>query len=52
MNGYGEFYWPDGSFYKGEYKNNMKHGKGILKDKKGIIYEGDFSNGDKHGFGT
>ena len=28
MDGYGEFSWPDGRIYKGEYKDDKKHGEG------------------------
>ena len=31
MDGYGTFLWPDGRFYKGDYFNDKKHGKGLFK---------------------
>ena len=30
MNGYGEFKWPDGRIYKGNYKDDQKDGYGIF----------------------
>lgn len=30
--GYGEFYWPDGKYYKGYWKNGTMHGGGTYKD--------------------
>ena len=28
-------YYSDGGTYKGMFENGKKHGKGVLKDKKG-----------------
>lgn len=46
MNGKGEFYWPDGRIFKGEYRDDKKHGPGIFtwsdkRELKGIWREGD-----------
>jgi len=30
MNGKGIFVWKDGRRYEGEYRNDLKHGEGIL----------------------
>lgn len=30
MEGKGEFYWPDGRFYIGGYKDDKKHGRGMF----------------------
>ena len=49
-NGYGIERYPDGSIYKGEFKNGIKEGKGnlilrIYKNKgKDLIYTGEFKN--------
>ncbi len=40
-----------GDYYKGEYKNNKKHGFGIYRWKNGTIYEGEFENDEKVGEG-
>ena len=29
-NGYGEMYWNDGSFYKGEWRKGIQHGEGEI----------------------
>ena len=29
MEGHGEFFWPDGRKYSGEYANDLKHGYGV-----------------------
>lgn len=30
MSGKGKLTYPDGSFYDGEFKNGVKHGKGLF----------------------
>ena len=42
--GYGEERYRDGSIYKGQFKENMKHGKGklLLQGNGNYGYEGDF----------
>jgi hypothetical protein len=40
LNGEGEYYWPNGDLYKGEFLNNKRHGKGILKLVDGVTYSG------------
>lgn len=36
--------YPDGSYYDGEWENDMMHGEGTFKDKEGMIWEGVFIN--------
>lgn len=50
FNGYGEQQWPNGDYYKGNYKDGQFHGKGILKNGP-YLYEGDFSEGCYNGNG-
>ncbi|CAG4988374.1 unnamed protein product [Parnassius apollo] len=38
--------------YVGEWKNDLKHGKGLFLTISGKLYEGDWYNGYRHGFGT
>ncbi|XP_045441527.1 MORN repeat-containing protein 3 isoform X3 [Pipistrellus kuhlii] len=43
----------NGDRYVGEWKDNMKHGKGTqIWKKKGTIYEGDWKFGKRDGYGT
>ena len=37
--------------YKGEVKNNLPHGKGVMNFKNGDKYEGYFLKGLRHGKG-
>ena len=30
MEGFGKFHWPDGRAYEGQFKNDLKDGKGML----------------------
>jgi len=45
----GEKTWRDGSKYKGSFKNNKRHGKGILTSADGSTYKGYFKNNQKDG---
>ena len=50
--GYGKYIYKDGSYYIGEWKKNLKNGKGILyynNNKK--KYEGNFKDDKFYGFG-
>ena len=50
--GYGKFFFPNGEYYIGQYKDDRMHGKGILYDSDGsIIYEGDYAYGKMDGIG-
>lgn len=48
--GYGEYFWADGSFYKGDFKQGVRHGYGIWQDQK-EIYKGSYRMDKKEGFG-
>lgn len=46
MNGEGEFFWPNGKFFKGFYKDDKKEGPGIFtwpdgKELKAIWHKGE-----------
>jgi hypothetical protein len=44
--------YKDGQLiYEGEFKNDLKHGKGNLYKDEQLIYEGEFKNDLKHGKG-
>eukprot|EP00218_Dolichomastix_sp_CCMP3274_P014297 CAMPEP_0170138566 /NCGR_PEP_ID=MMETSP0033_2-20121228/5017_1 /TAXON_ID=195969 /ORGANISM="Dolichomastix tenuilepis, Strain CCMP3274" /LENGTH=253 /DNA_ID=CAMNT_0010374589 /DNA_START=18 /DNA_END=779 /DNA_ORIENTATION=- len=45
-------FWNGGTRYKGEWKNNIKDGKGTLSFPNGDKYEGFFANGKRSGQGT
>ena len=45
--GYGEFSWPKGRKYIGNWKHDKKHGEGATIDKDGNKQEGLWENGKK-----
>lgn len=45
-------FWVTGEQYRGDWKDNKLHGKGIFTYKNGDKYEGDWQNGLRHGLGT
>lgn len=46
----GKYEYKDGRKYEGQFKNNLRHGKGIYHmGESGMIYDGDFVNGVKDG---
>lgn len=44
MHGKGEYVFPNGNSYKGEFKNDKRDGYGIYKWQN-MYYEGDWENG-------
>ena len=50
-NGECEYYWNNGDFYKAQFCNGLRHGKGFLKYTDGGIFEGEFRNDKKCGLG-
>jgi hypothetical protein len=42
--GYGEMFWTDGSFYKGEWKGGVQNGKGQIYLVGGEVVSGLFEN--------
>jgi hypothetical protein len=51
--GYGEYFWADGSIYKGDFKHSVRHGFGIWTDKEQTeIYSGSYRMDKKEGFGV
>jgi hypothetical protein len=45
FNGYGSCTWKDGSTYVGDWEDNSKHGKGILRKADGSEFVGIFKHG-------
>ena len=43
--------YEDGSYYEGEIKNDLRHGKGTFVFSKGGFYKGEWQNGKMEGFG-
>lgn len=51
-NGRGKFYYQEGSFYDGEWRNNNMHGMGRLYYSNGkLAYEGEWFTDQFHGRG-
>ncbi|OQR80685.1 radial spoke head 10 family protein, partial [Thraustotheca clavata] len=42
--GYGIFFYANGSRYEGHWEKNVKHGLGLMFFEDGTIYEGEFDN--------
>lgn len=51
MDGKGEFFWPDGEYYQGEYENDERHGAGVMIWNKFKRYRGYWAFGVRHGYG-
>ena len=49
--GFGTYFYADGSYYIGEWKNGMKHGEGEMFFSDGIYHTGKFENGAPNGYG-
>jgi hypothetical protein len=46
--GYGEYFWNDGSYYKGNFKGGLRNGHGMWrKGESGDKYEGEFVDNRK-----
>ncbi|TGZ74535.1 hypothetical protein CRM22_000882 [Opisthorchis felineus] len=46
-------YQVNGDQYRGEWKNNKRHGRGTYKwSKTGVLYEGDWEDGKRSGYGV
>lgn len=50
-NGYGEGIFETGSVYKGHWKDNLRHGKGVFTWEDEEYYEGNFVEGKREGYG-
>ena len=40
MHGEGEYKWPDGDVYTGEFRRGLRHGQGKFVTNYGLTYEG------------
>ena len=52
MDGIGVYTWQDGRQYRGEYKDDKKHGYGVYTWSDGRTYSGHWCRGKQHGLGT
>ena len=52
MDGKGEFTWPDGKSYFGNYENDEKNGYGEFNWPDGRMYSGNWENNKQHGRGV
>ena len=51
-NGHGKFYYQEGSYYDGQWKDNKMHGQGKLYYSNGALaYEGQWYMDEFHGLG-
>eukprot|EP00930_Biecheleria_cincta_P024529 TRINITY_DN17548_c0_g2_i1.p1 TRINITY_DN17548_c0_g2~~TRINITY_DN17548_c0_g2_i1.p1 ORF type:complete len:848 (+),score=197.24 TRINITY_DN17548_c0_g2_i1:270-2546(+) len=51
MQGDAVYTWPDGIQYVGQYKENKKHGAGVLYWPDGRKFDGQYVNNQRHGKG-
>jgi hypothetical protein len=52
--GYGEYFWFNGSFFKGEFRNGLREGRGVWRRGVGKAdwYEGEYKSDKKWGEGV
>lgn len=51
MDGIGEFYWPKGTIYRGQYEKDQRHGKGEMIWSLEKRFRGSWAYGLRHGYG-
>jgi hypothetical protein len=49
---FGQSTFQNGDVYEGEYRNGVRHGRGVYRFASGAVYDGEYVNGKKHGQGT
>lgn len=49
--GVGTCTWSDGSYYRGDWAQNVRHGNGVYVTGEGTKFEGQWINDVKHGHG-
>ena len=47
----GVLHYANGNEYNGDWKDDVRHGKGIFNENSGSRYDGDWFNDQKHGKG-
>ena len=51
LNGHGRTIFPSGGHYIGDYKDDLRHGKGKFVHKNGAVHEGEWRFDHKQGKG-
>ena len=51
MDGYGKYFYPNGTIYEGYFKQNKRHGFGVLITSKGDKYTTFWNEGNVSEFG-
>ncbi|MGD1841844.1 MAG: MORN repeat-containing protein [Thermonemataceae bacterium] len=51
-NGFGVGIFKSGGIYEGNWRNNIRHGKGKYTWENEDVYEGEYTNGKREGYGT
>ena len=51
MHGQGDYSWPDGSSYSGEWIEGLRSGEGVFTAADGERYDGAWLEGERHGQG-
>ena len=51
MDGTGQFFWPNGVFYRGEYEKDLRHGRGEMIWSIDKRFRGSWAYGMRHGYG-
>ena len=52
MQGKGEYHYPNGDVYYGEFETGLKSGKGRYVFSSGFEYDGEWFDGKMHGTGV
>ena len=51
VDGFGTYTWPDGSIYRGQWKDSKMHGQGARTSSTGEMFEGRWANNKPLGVG-
>lgn len=49
--GFGKYCYTSGNIYEGDWKNDIKEGKGVLTFSTGDIYDGNWLTNKRDGYG-
>lgn len=51
MHGKGRYSYPSGTYYDGEWNDDMMHGRGIYSFANGDLYDGEWADDKRYGYG-